>query len=61
MSETPFDKDVDETIGGIERRVTSTSWNKTEYRRLKKLQSEAPVGYLKRNLSSFIKFMVLER
>jgi len=58
--EEPLDKDEDMTVGGIKRHVTSTSWNNAEYLKLKKMQQEAPADFLRNNLSSFIKFLILE-
>ena len=58
--EESLDK-VEERLTGCGRRqVVSVSFNKAEYKQLKKLQSLAPVVYLRNNLSSFIKFLVLE-
>jgi hypothetical protein len=59
--EVPFDQEIEMNDGGIKRHVTSTSWNNSEYQKLKKLQADAPANFLRKNLSSFIKYMVLER
>jgi hypothetical protein len=58
--EEPFDKVEDKSVGGIKRHVVSVSFNAAEMQQLKKLQQVAPVQYLRTNLSSFIKFLVLE-
>ena len=58
--EESLDKVEERLTGGVRRHVVSVSFNKAEYEQLKKLQSLAPVGYLRNNLSSFIKFLVLE-
>jgi hypothetical protein len=61
IMKVPFDQEIEINAGGIKRHVTSTSWNNFEYQKLKKLQADAPVNFLRNNLSSFIKYMVLER
>ena len=58
--EESLDKVEEHSVGGVRRHVVSVSFNKAEYKQLKKLQSLAPVVYLRNNLSSFIKFLVLE-
>lgn len=58
--EESLDKVEDHLTGGVKRHVVSVSFNKAEYEQLQKLQSLAPVAYLRNNLSSFIKFLVLE-
>jgi hypothetical protein len=60
MTEEPFDKVEDHSLGGVRRHVVSVSFNKGEYEKLQKLQALAPVSYLRNNLSAFIKFLILE-
>jgi hypothetical protein len=57
---SPYDKTEDHSLGGIERKVVSVSFNKAEHATLMRLQKKAPVSYLRNNLSSFIKFLILE-